>query len=219
VQKVADDLWLLDGMPPFAVNIFLAGDTLIDAGTRFAEKRIVRQVSKLDLAAHALTHAHSDHQGSTHAICERFEIPLMCGEEEADFVESVGLAPAPPGKWSNFTKKNWAGPPHPVDRRLKEGDEVAGFKVIDVPGHSPGHIAFFRESDRVLILGDVVTNMDLRTGIPGLHEPPSFATLDPALNRDSARKLAALEPELVCSGHGRPLADPSRFAKFVESLD
>lgn len=219
MQKVADDLWLLDGMPPFAVNIFLAGDTLIDAGTRFAEKRIVRQVSKLDLAAHALTHAHSDHQGSTHAICERFEIPLMCGENEAEFMESVGLAPAPPGKWNNFTKKNWAGPPHPVDRRLKEGDEVAGFKVIDVPGHSPGHIAFFRESDRVVIVGDVVTNMDLRTGIPGLYEPPSYATLDPALNRDSARKLAALEPELVCFGHGRPLADPSRFAKFVESLD
>jgi glyoxylase-like metal-dependent hydrolase (beta-lactamase superfamily II) len=52
----------------------------------------------------------------------------------------------------------WLGPPHKVDRGPKEGDEVAGFRVVEVPGHSPRHIAFWREADGLLIAGDVLTN-------------------------------------------------------------
>ena len=55
-----------------------------------------------------------------------------------------------------FFDRAFRGPGHPVDRKLNEGDEVAGFRVIDVPGHSAGHVAFWRESDRVLVLGDVL---------------------------------------------------------------
>ena len=84
----------------------------------------------------------------------------------------------------------WAGPGHAVDRRLREGDEVAGFRVLEVPGHSAGHVAFWRESDRVLILGDVLNNVNVTTGIPGLNEPKWFFTADPAENRRSARRLA-----------------------------
>jgi glyoxylase-like metal-dependent hydrolase (beta-lactamase superfamily II) len=110
------------------------------------------------------------------------------------------------------------GPPHPVARRLHEGDEIAGFQVLDVPGHSAGHVAFWRESDRALICGDVLTNMDTITGLPGLHEPKAFFTPDPVLNRQSARRLAALEPELVCFGHGAPLRNPRKVAAFVAKL-
>jgi glyoxylase-like metal-dependent hydrolase (beta-lactamase superfamily II) len=101
---------------------------------------------------------------------------------------------------------------------MREGDEVAGFNVLDVPGHSPGHVAYWRERDRVLIAGDVLNNMDLRTGIPGLHEPPVAFTNDPARNRESARKLAALGPALVCFGHGPPLRDPSKLSRFAGGL-
>jgi glyoxylase-like metal-dependent hydrolase (beta-lactamase superfamily II) len=90
--------------------------------------------------------------------------------------------------------------------------------VIDAPGHSEGHVAFWRESDRVLLLGDVLTNMDQYTGIPGLHEPKPALTPDPVRNRVSARKLAALGPELVCFGHGAPLRDSSKLKEFVDSL-
>jgi len=110
------------------------------------------------------------------------------------------------------------GPGHPVARRLHEGDLVAGFQVLDVPGHSAGHMAFWRESDRVLICGDVFTNIDTLTGIPGLHEPKPFFTPDPARNRESMRRLAALEPALVCFGHGRPLRNPSKLRAFADSL-
>jgi glyoxylase-like metal-dependent hydrolase (beta-lactamase superfamily II) len=112
----------------------------------------------------------------------------------------------------------WCGPPHPVARRLEEGDVVAGFSVLHTPGHSAGHLAYWRERDRVLIIGDVLTNLDTITGVPGLHEPKTFFTPDPARNRESARRLAALEPELVCFGHGKPLRDPAKLRAFVEKL-
>jgi hydroxyacylglutathione hydrolase len=105
-----------------------------------------------------------------------------------------------------------------VDRAIKAGDEVAGFQVLEVPGHSAGHVAFWRESDRVLILGDVLANMDQYTGIPGLHEPKPALTPDPVRNRESARTLAALEPALVCFGHGGPLRDPGKLKEFVDGL-
>ena len=112
----------------------------------------------------------------------------------------------------------FAGPGHPVDRRLREGDEVAGFRVLEVPGHSQGQVAYWRESDRVLICGDVLANMDQVTALPGLHEPKPFLTVDPARNRESARRLAALEPSLVCFGHGKPLRDTKKFVDFVARL-
>ena len=61
--------------------------------------------------------------------------------------------------------------------------------------------------------------MDQYTGIPGLHEPRPALTPDPQRNRESARRLAALEPELACFGHGAPLRDPRKLADFVAGLD
>jgi glyoxylase-like metal-dependent hydrolase (beta-lactamase superfamily II) len=105
---------------------------------------------------------------------------------------------------------------HPVSRVLREADEVAGFTILDVPGHSPGHIAFWRESDRTLICGDVMFGPDPLTGRP--REPLQFLSPDPRRNRESARRLASLDPALVCFGHGRPLRDPAAFRTAVERL-
>ena len=90
--------------------------------------------------------------------------------------------------------------------------------MLDVPGHSPGHVAYWRESDRVLICGDVLNGQNLITGIKGLHEPPVPFTTDPAQNRESARRLAALEPSLVVFGHGPPMRDTRKFVDFVNAL-
>ncbi len=103
-------------------------------------------------------------------------------------------------------------------RKLREGDEVAGFTVLETPGHSLGHVVFWRESDRVLIAGDVLNGMNLLTSLPGLHEPPVAFTPDPARNRESIRRVAALEPALVCFGHGPPLRDAAKLARFAAAL-
>jgi hydroxyacylglutathione hydrolase len=219
LKKLADDLYLLDGFPPYGINVYLVGDVLIDAATRHGARRILRQLKGWTVTAHALTHAHPDHQGASHEVCEKLGIPLWCGANDADAMEDGQIMARQPKHPTNtLFGAIMPGPAHPVARRLKEGDEVAGFKVLDVPGHSAGHVAYWRESDRALVLGDVLTNMDVLTGLPGLHQPYSFFTPDPARNRDSARKLAALEPALVCFGHGRPLRDPAKLRDFVERL-
>jgi hydroxyacylglutathione hydrolase len=219
LKKLADDLYMLDGFPPYAINIYLMGDVLVDAGSRHAAKRILRQLRGRTVATHALTHAHADHQGSSHVVCETLRIPLWCGEKDADAVEDGRIRERMPAHPVNsLIGRAFPGPPHPVDRRLEEGDDIAGFTVLEVPGHSAGHVAYWREADRTLICGDVFTNMDTITGLPGLHEPKTFFTPDPARNRESMRKLAALEPELICFGHGRPLRNPGKLKAFTDRV-
>jgi hydroxyacylglutathione hydrolase len=219
MKKLADDLYLLDGFPPYAINVYLAGDVLIDAGSRHAARRILRQLRGRTLSAHAITHAHPDHQGSSHEVCEALRLPLWCGERDADAMEDGRIMERQPRHPVNrLIGAAFPGPAHPVDQRLRERDDVAGFTVLDVPGHSAGHVAFWRESDRALICGDVFTNLDTMTGLPGLHEPKPFFTPDPVRNRESMRRLAALRPELVCFGHGRPLRDPAKLVAFTERL-
>jgi hydroxyacylglutathione hydrolase len=220
MKQLTNDVQMLAGWPPNAINVYLVGDVLIDAGTRQAEKRIMRQIAGRSVTAHALTHAHPDHQGSSHAVCERLGIPLWCGQGDVPAMETLGgiSNSQVPGWINRMQQRFWTGPPHPVARALVEGDEVAGFTVLESPGHSAGQVAYWRESDRVLILGDVLNNMNLMTGIPGLHEPPDVFTPDPPRNRASARRLAALRPQLTCFGHGPPLRDPGRLADFVARL-
>ncbi|HEX8205897.1 MAG TPA: MBL fold metallo-hydrolase [Solirubrobacteraceae bacterium] len=211
---------MLRGLPPNAVNVYVLGDVLIDAGTRFATRRIRRQTASLPLSAHALTHAHPDHQGASHAICTERGIPLWCGEGDVHAMETPGgiASSQPMGLVNRLQERFWTGPPHPVARALREGDEVAGFEVLEVPGHSAGHVAFWRESDRVLVAGDVLNNMDVRTGRPGLREPLPVFTPDPARNRESIRRLAALRPSLTVFGHGAPLRGGDKLERFVENL-
>jgi hydroxyacylglutathione hydrolase len=220
MKELAPDVHQLSGWPPNAINVYLIGDVLLDAGTRQAEGRIMRQIKGRTLSAHALTHAHPDHQGSSHAICEALEIPLWCGAGDVPAMETPGgiSNSQVPGWVNRMQQRFWTGPPHPVARALVEGDEVAGFTVLESPGHSRGHVAYWRESDGVLILGDVFNNMNVKTGIPGLHEPPEVFTPDPARNRESGRRLAALRPRLTCFGHGAPLRDPGRLTDFVDRL-
>ena len=217
MKQLAPDVWKLSGFPPNAINVYVLGDVLVDAASRHAGRRILRQIKGHKIAAHALTHAHPDHQGASKQVCERLGIELWCGEHDAAAMESGNLAQKK-HPLNTLIMKAWGGPPHPVARRLHEGDEVAGFKVLDVPGHSPGHVAYWRESDRVLIAGDVLNGMNLVTAITGLREPPAAFTTDPAQNRRSARRLGALEPSLVCFGHGPPWRDTRKFVDFVNRL-
>lgn len=221
MKRLADGVWLLSGFPPNGFNVYLLGDVLVDASTRRAGKRILRQLEGHTVTAHALTHAHPDHQGASKEVCQKLGIPYWVGENDADVAENPELLEErqPKNLVGKVVYRMWTGPGHPVDRRLREGDEVAGFKVLDTPGHSLGHVTFWRESDRVAVIGDVMNGMNLVTGRPGLREPPGVFTPDPARNRESIRKVAALEPALVCFGHGPPLRDPAKLARFASGLN
>ena len=216
MRQLADDLYLLRGFPPHAINVYLLGDVLVDSGSRHAARRILRQLEGRAVTAHALTHSHPDHDGSSRAVCERLGIPLWVGERDVDPMENG--RPVPDELGPRVSLRLFGGPRRSVDRALREGDEVGGFTVIDTSGHTEGHVAYWRESDRALILGDVLFGLNIATGLPSLREPPDFFTPDPPRNRESARKLAALEPALVCFGHGPPLRDTKKFTDFVAGL-
>ena len=136
MRRLAEDLEILHGFPPYAFNVYVMGGVLVDAATRYARGRILRQLRGRKLLAHALTHAHPDHQGASHAVCETLGLPLWCGEGDAQAMETEGLIMArmPPHWLSRAVGPRWTGPPHPVARRLREGDEVGGFRVIETPG-------------------------------------------------------------------------------------
>ncbi|MFC5054845.1 MBL fold metallo-hydrolase [Saccharothrix xinjiangensis] len=208
MRPLAPGVHQLLGRPPHMMNAYLVEDVLVDAGTPAARKRITRQLDGRALAAHVVTHAHPDHFGSSHALCERYDVPLWAGRADAEAIEAAKPVPAP-GLLPALLAKMPMPDPHPVARGLVEGDEVAGFTVLDAPGHSPGHIALWRDHDGVLICGDVFFNL-LRPG-----PPPKFLTHDVERNRESMRRLAELRPKLVLFGHGRPLRDPDRLKRLV----
>jgi glyoxylase-like metal-dependent hydrolase (beta-lactamase superfamily II) len=219
MKLIADDVYLLRGFPPNAINVYLVGDVLVDAATRHAGRRILRQLEGREVTAHALTHAHADHQGASHEVCEKLGIPFWVGSGDAEVAESGDVMSRQPAHPINsLIGSVWPGPGHPVARQLAEGDDVAGFTVLDTPGHSAGHVSFWRESDRTLICGDVLNGMNLITSMKGLHEPPSFFTPDPARNRESAKRLGELEPALVCFGHGPPWRDTGKFVEYCRAL-
>ena len=221
MKELAPEVWHLNTIPmPNAVNAYVLGDVLVDAGTRRSGGRILRAIGDHKIGAHALTHAHPDHQGASHDVCERLGVPFWVGTADADAAETPELIRDRQPDHPMARVSHWAftGPGHTVDRTLAEGDDVAGFKVLHVPGHSAGHIALWRESDRVLVAGDVVNTANPLTGLPGLRLPYDFWTPDPAENRRSAKRLGELEPALVLAGHGPPVRDTRKFVDFCAAL-
>jgi len=94
---------------------------------------------------------------------------------------------------------------------VEEGDEVAGFRVVHIPGHAPGMIALWRESDRLALTSDCFYTLDPTTGIKGPPRVPHAAfNLDTEAARASIRKIAALEPASAWPGHADPLTGDVR---------
>ncbi|ADB54010.1 MBL fold metallo-hydrolase [Conexibacter woesei] len=219
MEPIAEGLHLLRGTPRHAVNVYVADGHVVDAGTRWAARRILRQVADLELAGHLVTHAHADHQGASAALARTRGIPVLAGHRDADAIESGQLRDrAPVNPVTRLQLRTWAGGATPVSRRLREGDRVGSFTVLETPGHSPGLISLWRESDRTLLAADVLFGQHPLTGRPGLHEPPAMFTLDPALNRTQIRRLSELRPAVVCFGHGPPSRDPDALARLAASL-
>lgn len=219
MEQIAEGLHLLGGTPSHAFNVHLADGFVIDAATRWASRRIIRQLDGHDLAGHVITHAHADHQGASAALARDLGLPVLAGHDDADAIERGDLRDrAPLNAITRLQLRVWAGPAVPVARRLREGDTVGSFTVLETPGHSPGLISLWREADRTLIAADVLFGQHPLTSRPGLHEPPARFTLDPARNREQIRRLAALRPDVVCFGHGPPHRDPDALERFADAL-
>src|SRR5919112_1890016 len=112
MKQLAPGVWQLRGLPPNAVNVYLVEDVLIDAATRRAPNRILKQIAGRKVNTHALTHAHPDHQGASAAICDRLGIPYWVGAVDVPLAEDLdemrkSQAPHP---LNRLIMKYWAGP-------------------------------------------------------------------------------------------------------------
>ena len=220
MKELAPGVWRLKQLPAPTVNVYLVGDVLIDAGSRWDRHRIFSEIESRELSLLALTHVHPDHQGVAKGVCEARGIKLACHPDDVDAME--GRRPVQEAHRDHpvnrFIRRFMEGPPHEVGQTFNEGQEVAGFRVVHAPGHARGEVIFFRDSDRVAICGDVIRNMSYATGLPGIREPPPIFTYDMAENRRSIRKLAGLNPSLILPGHGPEVSDMAKFERFVEKL-
>lgn len=222
MQQIAAEVYHIPLLPRNSINCYIIEGVLIDAGIRSSFKKISGVLDKIPVHAHALTHAHPDHQGATAQLCDQFKLPLYCHPKEVDRTES-GLVtsdyPSDKNLIARLQQKYWAGPGCKVTHTLEENDQLGNFRVIATPGHAAGHISFFREQDGLLIVGDVATNMNLLTTISGLHTPPGLFTTDRATNIQSLKKLSALNPAIICFGHGPVLYNKNRtYERFVARL-
>lgn len=220
MEKVADGVWLLRGDVGNKMNIYFLedGDGVVqfEAGSKAMVKKARAAVEKLGgLKRVVLGHAHADHRGTAPSM----GAPVFCHPAEVADAESDGWdwpylelseLPVPPRWLYPMLLRSWDGGPVEISGTVSEGDKVAGFEVVDFPGHAPGQIGLWRESDRLVLSTDVVYLIDSLK--MGRELPKGEASIPhPAWNwnhakaKESARKLAALEPRILAAGHAAPL--------------
>lgn len=202
-----------------------AGWVLIDAGIPGSAKTIRRAAEKrfgqnAKPAAIILTHAHFDHVGALEKLLEDWSVPVYAHPLEHKYLDGSEKYPPPDPKAGGGLMAA-VSPMYPRDPLkltrvlpLPEDGSVPQmpcWQWIHVPGHTPGQVALWREADRLLISADAVitTRQEsayaVATQKPELHGPPRYFTQDWNAARKSVRRLAALEPEILVSGHGPAL--------------
>lgn len=216
------------------------GWVLIDAGLP-GTRRLIESAAKARFgensrpAAIVMTHGHFDHVGSLEALAEAWEAPVLAHRLERPYLDGSTSYPPPDPTVGGGLMATLSPlfPTKPVDisSRLQELPAdgtvpfMPGWRWIQTPGHAPGHISLWRESDRAMIVGDafVTTAQEsvyaAATQEPELHGPPKYFTPDWESSRESVRKLAALEPELVVTGHGRPMRGQAMRTALHELAD
>lgn len=194
------------------------GVTVFDAGVAQMVKQISKTAAPLGgIKRVVLGHSHVDHRGAAPGL----GVPVYCHTDEKSDAEADGgrhyqdLAKLPPPARYLYgpLMSSWDGGPVQIAGTVDEGDVVAGFEVVHLPGHAPGLIALWRPADRVALASDAFYTVDARTGFktsPGIAH--DAFNQDGELARESLRKLAALEPAAAWPGHADPVVGDVRAA-------
>jgi glyoxylase-like metal-dependent hydrolase (beta-lactamase superfamily II) len=216
MSRVLAQVYLLDlGLSQAYLWDRGGGLTLVDTGIAGSEQAILDATRAIgahasDITEIVITHFHDDHRGSaavlagvtgTTVIAHAADAPVIDGrelqrppnltEEERPFAAAV--TPLVP-----------EAPPVEVDRVVADGEELAGgAKVVHVPGHTPGSIAILLPGAGVLFAGDTIASVESRPILGPFN-------IDRALAVESVRKLAQLDFDVACFGHGPPIVGGAR---------
>ncbi|RSD21181.1 MBL fold metallo-hydrolase [Mesobacillus subterraneus] len=231
------------------VNLHLVGNpetgdfVLVDAGMPGSAEEII-SVTEERFGANSrpkaiiLTHGHFDHVGAIIELVQHWEVPVYAHELEIPFLTGQRSYPEPDSTVEGglVAKMSPYFPNEPIDL----GDNIEQlppdgtiphlpeFKWIHTPGHTPGHVSFFRERDRALIVGDAFVTVKQESLYKVLTQeleisgPPRYLTPDWKSSKESVIKLEALKPSVAITGHGLPMSGEllsESLEKLVQEFD
>jgi glyoxylase-like metal-dependent hydrolase (beta-lactamase superfamily II) len=221
-EPVADGVWVVrGGFPARTMNVYLIEDdggvTAFDAGIRAMTGAVATAAARLGgLRRVVLGHADADHRGTAPGL----DVAVFCHPLEREAAED----PAPFRPYWDFARldvparvvmprllRSWDGGAVTVAGTVTEGDEVAGFRVVELPGHAPGLIGLYREPDGLALVSDCIYTLDPQTSRKGpAREPHPAFNQDTDQARASIRKLADLAPTAAWAGHADPVTGDVR---------
>lgn len=215
-EPIAEGVWVVrGGFPRRAMNVYFVRDgdgvLMFDAGIKAMTPALAQIGAQLGgITRVLLGHGHADHRGAAPGL----NAPVWCHPDEVADAEGDGGM-----HYFDLTQLDahgkfllarllpiWDGGPVSIAGTVSEGDDVCGFSVIHLPGHAPGLIGLWRESDRLALVSDCFYTVDPQTGVHGPPRVPHRAfNQDTEQARASIRKLAALAPATAWTGHADPL--------------
>jgi len=229
--EVAPGVW---GMKDIFVNFYMIKDqgsdnwVLIDAGLKTSKPKILKMAADLfggkAPSAIILTHGHFDHTGSVESLAHEWRTQVYAHYLEFPYLSGISSYP-PPDPSVGGGLMSALSPLYrkePIDitsylTALPENDQVPflpGWRFLHTPGHAPGHISLFRDSDKVLIAGDAFVTTKQESFFSTITQrqlisgPPMYFTCDWEAAEQSVKQLQQLDPTIVASGHGKPFSGP-----------
>jgi glyoxylase-like metal-dependent hydrolase (beta-lactamase superfamily II) len=219
--QLAAGIWRIPTAPFDLINSFLIADdngslTLVDAGLKRAEKKVVAALAALgkapqDVQRIVMTHAHGDHAGGLAGATSATGADVLAHERDAIYLQSGKPPQLDTSHLSGRLLTRFRGSFGKVDvgQTFQDGELLpigGGLRVVHTPGHSPGHVSLLHEPTRVLITGDAIFN------VRGLRYSPATFCTDIRLSRETADRLADLEYDVAAFTHGSEVSSGAREA-------